>query len=287
MKLKMKKDQLKFFPFFVTFKSQGIKGKGKQMTNSSDGERRMTGFTLNWFIEDINGSQLTEKLPPRQEHWKQEVPIPKYKEPLLAEMVQLARQLRMQNMTKEKILEEAINKKRKLVKKLQEKGMCRMGQVIPKNREGAFSKLVTNINDKLTEEPPSQKDIKIGYQIFQAIVYCPRMVIKLFRFVDQLLSSESKRTIIQTFVNFFQSGALTDKISFTLAKQFYFEVASTLDLQYGNVLLATLTNAQLQAAIRRDWPFFVNNTDMVGKCLQESHCSGFQENFQKLGILFF
>ena len=43
------------------------------MSSSSDEKKRMSGFTLNWFLEAINGSQLTEKLPPQQEDWRQEV----------------------------------------------------------------------------------------------------------------------------------------------------------------------------------------------------------------------
>merc|ERR1711974_328654 len=95
-RLKVEKNQLTFFPFHVTLKSQGV---SKQITNSSDEERTMSGFTLNWFLEDSNGSRLTEKLPPRQEDWKQEVPTSKYEQPL-SEMVQLIRQLKSKNLTK-------------------------------------------------------------------------------------------------------------------------------------------------------------------------------------------
>ena len=76
----------------------------------------MSGFTLNWFLEDINGSRLTEKLAARQEDWKQEITTPKYEQPLFAQMVQFARQLRLQNMTKKEILKEVIREKVKHVK---------------------------------------------------------------------------------------------------------------------------------------------------------------------------
>ena len=165
--------------------------------------------------------------------------------------------------------------------------MCSMGQVMPQNQKGAFSKLVKNANANPTDGPPSDEDITTGYELFQVIVYCPTMVIKLFRFVDQLLSSESSRTIIHTFVNLIQSGALTDETNFILAKQFYNVLASTLNLQYGNVLLATSSNSQLKAVIRNDWPFFANNTDLVEKCLQESNCFGVQDTLRTLGIIFF
>ena len=244
----------------------------------------MTGFTLNWFLEGSNGSQLTEKLAARQEDWKQEVQTPNYEQPLLAEMVQLASQLRLKNMTKEEILEEVILAKVQNIKILEEVGVCSLEQIKPENQSYVFSKLVSNTYK--TEAPLSEEDIKTGYELFHVIVYCPLMVIKYFRFVDQMLSSESPRIIIQSIVNLFQSGAITDKKSFTLARQFYHILASTLELQYGNVLLATMSNEHLQAVIRNDWPFFGNNTSLVEECLQGSSCDGIQDSFQKLGNVF-
>ena len=222
MRFKIKKDQLKFFPFYVTFRGKGI---SKEMSNSSDVKKRMSGFTLNWFLEDINGNQITEKLPPREEDWKQEAPTPKYEEPLLVDMVQLARQLRLQNMTEDELLEEVIHRKIENVKNFEEYGMCSMNQVQPKKQKEAFYnlKLVSNVNMNKTGDPPTDKDVNSGYKLFHATFYCPVRAIKMFRFVDQLLSSESSRTIIQTFVNLFQSGAITDKTSLTLVKQFYSE----------------------------------------------------------------
>ena len=167
--------------------------------------------------------------------------------------------------------------------------MCSTGQVKPENQNEAFSELASNVNTGGTKRPTFlDEDIQTGYELFQVIVHCPTMSIKLFRFVDQLLSNESSRTIIQTFVNLFQSGVITDETSFILAKQFYNILASTLNLQYGNVLLATSTNEHLQDVIRNDWPFFGNNTDLVKRCLQESsHCHAIQDIFQNLGIMFF
>ena len=113
----MKRDQLKFFPFYVTFKSEAV---STQTTNSSDEARKTTGFTIDWFLNDSNGSQLTEKLPPRLEDWTQKALTPNYEQPFLAQMAQLARQLRLQNMTKERVLEKVIQKKLKYLKILQE-----------------------------------------------------------------------------------------------------------------------------------------------------------------------
>ena len=86
--------------------------------------------------------------------------------------------------------------------------------------------------------------------------------------------------------NLFQPGALADEKTFTLAKEFYFEVASAFNLQYGNVLLATSTKEHLQTVIRKGWPFFTNNSNLVKNCLQESLCDGIGDILQNLGIEF-
>ena len=269
----------KFFPLHVTF-------KGKKMTETSDEEKGRSGFTLNWFLKDKNGNQLTERLPPRQEDWKQEAQTPKYEQPLLAEMVQLARKLRLQNMTKKEIMEEVIHNKLKNMETLEGYGMCSTGRVDPNRQNFVFSLVAPHVNTDRTDGPPlSDDDIETGFELFHAIDSCPpATVFKLFRFIDQLLSSESSRTIIQTMVNTFHSGSIADETSFTLAKQFYFVLASTLNLTYGDVLLATSTNAQMEAMIGNGLPFFANNTDLVAKCLQGFDCDGIEGILQKLGM---
>ena len=109
------------------------------------------------------------------------------------------------------------------------------------------------------------------------------MVSQLNTFIDRLLSIETARTIIHTMVNLFLSGAITDETSFTLARQFYHVLASTLDLHYGNILLATSTYAQLNAGIRKKLPLFVNYTAQVEKCLLGSNCDTIQDIYENLG----
>ena len=109
------------------------------------------------------------------------------------------------------------------------------------------------------------------------------MDMKLYIFVDQLLSSESKRTIIQSYTNLFHSGVLKGTTSITLAKEFYMDLSATFNLRYGNILLATSTKAQIEAVIDNDWPFFGNNTNLVKACTWDSKCDRLQEIFEDLG----
>ena len=126
-------------------------------------------------------------------------------------------------------------------------------------------------------------DAVTGLSLFYALAYCPVNDIKFYRFVDQLLSKESSRTVIQTFVNLFHSEVIKDPTWLKMAKYFYLDLAAVLDLQYGSVLLSTSSKSQLKTVIDNDWPFFTNNTDLVKDCLLNFNCKGVQDILQSLG----
>ena len=235
--------------------------------------------------KDTNGTKITEELPARQEDWRQEVPLPQYKELFLDDMVQLARELRLKNMTKEEILQEMIHQKSQIGVIPEVDKMCSSGQLGSSARSKVFSKLMFNVSTGQTSGDHSHKDIETGFELFHAVVFCPSMVFKMYTFIDQLLFNETSRTIIHTIVNLFQSGAITDETSFGLAKQFYQVLVSTLSMQYGNILLATATNAQRENVISKGLPFFLNNTEQVKKCVGETHCATLGDIFQGNGML--
>ena len=271
--------QLDFFPFHILFQGQSIRNSN----SSREEERRSPGFTLNWFLEDINGTLITEKLPARPEDWDHEIPIPKYKELLLAEMVQLASYLRIkQNMTREQMLTMVIREQMQNIG-ITNTSSCDMNQI---KSEVAIPKLISTVDQKGLKTPIHEEDVATGIELFHAITYCPSslsMDFELFTFVDQLLAKESSRTILQSFVNLFRSGLLDQLAKVTPVSKFYFALASKLNLQYGNILLATSTKSEVQAAIQSDWPFFTNHTDILRTCLFDMDCVGVQNIIEDLG----
>ena len=155
--------------------------------------------------------------------------------------------------------------------------------------ERSFSNLVSFVEDSGQEGPFTDDDVATGFEIFYAIVFCPVNDLKLFQFVDHLLSHETSRTIIQNIVNLFKnSHVIKNPRRHMLTKKLYLRLAATLDLQYGKVLLASSTKAQLQAVIDNDLPFFTNMTDILKTCLSQSKCENIQEILHMQGgqILF-
>ena len=162
--------------------------------------------------------------------------------------------------------------------------MCLMGQIKENEQSHIFSKIISNVKRGKVSGETSDKDILFGYDLFNAVMFCPPAIVsKTYNMFDQLLSVETSRTIIQTIISLFQSKVIKDDITFNLIRQFYLVLAKTLDLQYGNILLATSTTAQMKTVIWNKWPFFSNNTDLVKRCLQKSNC----DTYQNLGNINF
>ena len=156
--IEFSKRQVAFFPFHLLFKSHI---DAQPTKNSLLGEDRQTsGFSLNWFLKDINGTRVTEKLPARQDDWKQETPIPtpSYKQSLLYDMVQLAKELRLQNMTKKEIFKEVIHQKTQTSVMTKAGSMCSMGQVKAKEQKPVFSNLLSKVKTTQSTEKLSVED---------------------------------------------------------------------------------------------------------------------------------
>ena len=99
-------------------------------------------------------------LPARQDDWKQETPIPtpSYKQSLLYDMVQLAKELRLQNMTKKEIFKEVIHQKTQTSVMTKAGSMCSMGQVKAKEQKPVFSNLLSKVKTTQSTEKLSVED---------------------------------------------------------------------------------------------------------------------------------
>ena len=280
-RIEFSKEQLVFFPFHVLFKSNTDE---KAASNTSSAEnRKISGFSLNWFLKDSYGTQVTEKLQARPADWSQS-PTPAYENPLLYNMIHLAKELRLKNMSEIDMLKKVVDQK------VQAKvdGQCSMGQLQADEQKHVFSNIFSNVSTGKTSGEPSDKDIETGYNLFHAVVFCLTKVSKMNTYIDQILSVDTSRTIILAIANLFQPGAISDEITFTLTRRFYRVLADTLDLQYGNILLASSTNAQIQAVIWNKGPFLTNHTDLVKESLQGAKKFDlFQGVYKNLGKLIF
>ena len=102
-------------------------------------------------------------------------------------------------MTQGQLLSQVIQEKAQNISSLEKSGQCYMDSIKSDYVEILFPELVSFVDHGNLRQSITEEDIRTGLELFYAILFCPVMNIKLFRFVDQLLSFESSRTIIQTF----------------------------------------------------------------------------------------
>ena len=106
LSLKYTKEELTFRKFQVDYR---YRFTSQKLLNSL--EDRMTGFRLSWFMQDRNGSRLSEIIPSQPGAASSSI------NPHLVKMVGLARDARLQGVSEEEIVERATKEKAKLIQK--------------------------------------------------------------------------------------------------------------------------------------------------------------------------
>ena len=107
----------------------------------------------------------------------------------------------------------------------------------------------------------------------------------LSKFLHNLVSTESPRTIIQATVNTIPAGDITDIVNMRRFSEFYLALDKIFHFQLGRILLATASRSQLQAMTAKDWPYFNHFSKEVDQCLSSASCQGVVDLVQTLGKL--
>ena len=257
----------------------------RELVDSWKGQN-MTGFRLSWFLEDANGSRLTEELPDMPDKWiPAQADVPQYQEPYLLKMVSLASVLRVRNMTREEVIESILQLKTMQIKNgsIDPSNQCLEGQLMKDYYSKVFAQVQHELNHDAIQTEVTKEDIETGLLVFSAIVYCPEGTIKLYHFLYSLLATQSPRTIIQATVNTIQSGDLKDSGDRILINQFYLAMDKVLHFELGKILLATSTYAELQSMMDKDWPHVQQYSKEIEECFSGASCQGVRDIVQTLG----
>ena len=271
--LKYTRGQLDFATFQVWY---SYKKANKEVLNSWE-DKNVTGFRLSWFIEDSNGSRLSERMPdPGQE------PVDPI-EPFLRNMIQLASRARVENITESDIIQRAIKEKARLLENesFEFAKNCSMSQVKP-YIQGFYGFSAKSLGlepstVKATAITITREDIKIGFSIFAVFVHCSESI-PLSNFLHRLVSSQSPRTIIQATVNTVKTGDLKDSVDKRGMSQFYEALDQIFNLQLGKILLAVSSPEEIKTMMDRDMPYFTKYKKEIEPCINGT-------NFQDIGDL--
>jgi hypothetical protein len=128
-------------------------------------------------------------------------------------------------------------------------------------------------------------DILVGFQMFWALHNCEREVEreKLYKFLHDLVSFESPKTIIQATVNTMQAKNIKEVGNRARLIQFFHSLDSFFQFNIGKILLATSSLEDVRNMIDEDWPYFTNYLAEVKQCIDGTSCRGVKDLVQTLG----
>ena len=118
--------------------------------------------------------------------------------------------------------------------------------------------------------------------MFTAVIYCTESV-AFPQFLNNLISTQSPRTIIQATVNTIQSSDIKNKEIRKQLHNFFASLDKIFNFQLGKILLATASSSQLKAMLAKDWPYFVKYSVEIKQCLSGVSCQGVVDLVETLG----
>ena len=134
-----------------------------------------------------------------------------------------------------------------------------------------------------TDGSITQEDIRMGFSIYSATVFCRNTPKKLYTFFSNLLSTETPRTILLALVNTIRSTSVHVFSDKNQLNKLYHAIDRILQLSYGNLLLATSSKEDLLSMLHNEWPFFTKYKTELEECLHSSSCQGVKDSLMTLG----
>ena len=159
---------------------------------------------------------------------------------------------------------------------------------------------IASVNDEVFEDvslrpdeekgkcSASDEDLETGFLLFSAIIYCPESVTELFelyQFLTNLVANETPRTILQATVNTIKADIVEESLNKRRLNDFYLALETTFHLQFGKILLATVSKEEMQMIMDKEWPFLESYKDNVEACLASENCQDIQDIIKELGKL--
>ena len=248
-------------------------------------EKRTTGFRISWSIRDQNGVPLQRNASTLSGI------KPSFVDDKLREMVRLARQGRMEKMTRDEMLEKAISEKKYWSKKGLDGGWkgvdvskCSGGQIdLDQNRQ-IFSKITLGLTDISDDDggEPTKEDIATGFAIYSIVVFCSKESELLQTFLTRLVSDETPGTLLKGITNTLQWGKISLDLKKRLGK-FYLALYRRLKLSVGKIILAASSSSQLSAMLDQDLPYLEPFAKEAEECIKDSNCQGVTDLVKSLG----
>ena len=106
---------------------------------------------------------------------------------------------------------------------------------------------------------------------------------KLYNFLVNVTTTESRRTVLRAVINTLESGKLEEIVERSQELEFFKVLDRIFELEYGKVLLAMSSSHQLEDMLERELPYMANYTEEVRSCLNTSSCDDVRKVVDSLG----
>ena len=162
--------------------------------------------------------------------------------------------------------------------------MCTGSQLQKVHYRAVFDQLNLGLKRELLPAI-SNEDIKTGFMVFSAMVYCLPPMFTIYNFLQRLLTSETPRTIMQATVNTIEIDIIKEQDNKLRFNKFYTILDKVFNFQLDKIILATASSSQLDKMLAKDLPYFTKYFEEIDQCITGKTCQGVSELLQSLGKL--
>ena len=148
--------------------------------------------------------------------------------------------------------------------------------------ENPFEGITLTLADVANEGDINVDDIRIGFSIYTVTMMCELETLKLNKFLESLVLTQTPRTIIQATLNTIHLENIEYKNRQRLGK-FYLELNKTFNFQHGRILMALSSPWELDGMMAQDLPYLTPYKQQVEECVSGSSCQGLNELINDLG----
>ena len=228
----------------------------------------MTGFKLTWNIQN--------------EHPSKKAPFEQNED--LMRMIYLATTKRVLEMSRDEIIDEAVEKKADILKS---EGLDYTRCEFERD-DTIFEHFADQLDQVLFSEQPNktrnviQEDIETGLVLYLIGMQCPKETMKIAQFVLQIAKEESLPSFILVLINTLQAEQLALSHKKSLGR-IYKVLDDIFGFHLGKILLATSTPDQLSAFQNQEFSFFNSSDQHVQKCISGQSCDDVFALIQGIG----
>ena len=126
------------------------------------------------------------------------------------------------------------------------------------------------------------EDIVTGLKLFSIMIYCSESV-KLYKFLHEIFTTQSPRTLFKTIINTIQSDNIKESRNLASLEKIYEEIDNLFHLQLGKILLAISSPKQIHTMINNVFPPIYKYIEMIKMCLNYSNCEDVNKLIKELG----